>query len=238
MDDSNESYTSTHRLFMQVMLSRRVMDIDTAQALYHRLPNAEQEDFQEFVANVNQAIDEIDLALRQATDERTGNAMLLLVNTSPDVSSQLATLYTRDELTYFKHILNAMIAEPEVTLSNSAALEVGAQLKMKLNKAQNVLDRLVEDRWLDETDGFYTLSLRSAVELRSFFEESHPDLARFCRKCAELVTKGQQCRQCDTRIHHHCSTAETCSLCSQPLDDIGFASCQSSSSSSLAYYSL
>ena len=98
----------------------------------------------------------------------------------------------------------------DFSLTSDQALNIARndQVNMSLKKAQDVLDRFVTDRWLDNQDDegvLYTLSLRSKVELQPFIEKNYRDSA-FCPTCSELVTTGLQCRQCNTRIHKHCCT--------------------------------
>ncbi|KAI9499309.1 Nse1 non-SMC component of SMC5-6 complex-domain-containing protein [Zychaea mexicana] len=221
--DSSSVYNNIHRAFLQAVMNRRIVDADTAEGLYDTiLANAEQKDFQEFVLTINLEINNFDLSLRTVRDERTGHAMLLLVNTKSDVGTQGATLYTPSELDYFKHLLDGIMQAPDLYLSSDTALHVASELDIKLEKAQGALDRFVDDHWLYYCvdSGHYALSLRSTVELQRYFEEHHPDAVSFCPTCSELVTVGRQCRQCDTRIHRHCTTgtaisSEACPFCSR-----------------------
>ncbi|KAI9278562.1 hypothetical protein BDA99DRAFT_9997 [Phascolomyces articulosus] len=103
-----EGYSNIHRAFLQVMMSRRVMDMSTGEVIFENLLSiAEQThepDFQEFITTINLEINSYQLSLRRACDEVTGHDMLLLMNTTSDFATHIATLYSPGELDYFKQL--------------------------------------------------------------------------------------------------------------------------------------
>jgi non-structural maintenance of chromosomes element 1 len=76
----------------------------------------------------------------------------------------------------------------------------------------------VKETWFERSaEGFYTLSPRALLELRSWLVEAYndsdePDLwqrIKFCEACKEIVTIGERCteRDCNVRLHNICTIA-------------------------------
>jgi hypothetical protein len=85
-------------------------------------------------------------------------------------------------------------------------------------EAEKLLANLVKETWLERSaEGFYTLSPRALMELRSWLVESYNDSddptqwqrIKFCEACKEVVTIGQRCaeRECNVRLHNICTAA-------------------------------
>ena len=86
-------------------------------------------------------------------------------------------------------------------------------------EAEKLINNLVKETWLERSnEGFYTLSPRALLELRSWLVESYNDAdddadswqrIKFCEACKEIVTIGQRCteRDCNVRLHNICTAA-------------------------------
>lgn len=90
---------------------------------------------------------------------------------------------------------------------------------LKHSEVEKLLPSLVDEGWFELSDeGFYSLSARSLLELRTWLLEAYndPDAGpeewqriKSCEACKDIVTVGQRCpdRDCNARIHDICSEA-------------------------------
>lgn len=90
---------------------------------------------------------------------------------------------------------------------------------LKHSEVERLLPSMVEEGWFEQSDeGFYSLSARSILELRTWLVEAYndPDTAadewqriKFCEACKDIVTVGQRCpeRDCNVRLHDVCADA-------------------------------
>lgn len=95
----------------------------------------------------------------------------------------------------------------------------GADRGLKHSDVERLLPSLVDEGWFEESDdGFYSLSPRSLMELKTWLVSAYnepdvnPDVwqrIKFCEACKEIVTVGQRCpdRDCNARIHDICCEA-------------------------------
>jgi hypothetical protein len=85
-------------------------------------------------------------------------------------------------------------------------------------QAQRVLDSLMKEKWLERSkEGFYRLSSRGLMELRTWLVDAYNDSddpeewqrIKFCEACKEIVTVGQRCADldCNVRLHNICEGA-------------------------------
>ncbi|KAF9579325.1 hypothetical protein BGW38_004463, partial [Lunasporangiospora selenospora] len=162
-----------------------------------------QEDFSDFIAEVNEGLNGADLEIRKAADEITGIPVMALTNTNGEKIAQVATSYNPTELEYFKHLLDLIVtADDEVyCISSTAALHETGRLKNKEDKplsltkreAELILDRFVADKWLiRSTAGAYSLSMRALLELQTYLKETYDEQIQECTLCMEIITKGQR----------------------------------------------
>lgn len=94
-----------------------------------------------------------------------------------------------------------------------------ADRALKHSEIERLLPSLVAEGWFEESEeGFYSLSPRSLMELKTWLVAAYndPDVApeawqriKFCEACKEVVTVGQRCpeRDCNVRIHDICTEA-------------------------------
>ncbi|KUI55157.1 hypothetical protein VP1G_02494 [Cytospora mali] len=120
---------------------------------------------------------------------------------------------------------------------DEATQQRGADRGLKHSEIERLLPSLVDEGWFEESDeGFYSLSPRSLLELKTWLVSTYNDLdadeashqrIKFCKACKDIVTVGQRCpdRDCPIRIHDICSEAywrtrrggeRTCPKCQTP----------------------
>jgi hypothetical protein len=167
-----------------------------------------------------------------ATTRSPETAVYALVNTTSDPQTQLATTHTVDEIAFFKRVLDSIfethntktreviaVKHMEAARLNKAPRDrdstmanvdtQGQQTQAPTNAsltqaaAGHVLDKLVEEGWLEKSGGGYlTLTPRALMELRSWLVEvyNEPDeeededdgpqwqRIKFCEACRDIVT--------------------------------------------------
>ena len=179
------------------------------------------EDFKSYVNTANTALSPLDLEIRHAYHQTTREEVHALVNTTIDPMTQLATTHNADEIAFVKRLLDAMFDGPAnkpkreaMCLSTMEAIHVGrggrremqngasqaAQPTMKLSDAEEMLDKLNKEGWLEKSQaGFHTLSPRALMELKGWLIDTYNEPAeedggprqhkiKFCRACREIVT--------------------------------------------------
>ncbi|KAL7628076.1 hypothetical protein AAE478_002273 [Parahypoxylon ruwenzoriense] len=87
---------------------------------------------------------------------------------------------------------------------------------LKSSEVESVMRSMVDEGWFERSrEGFYGLSARALMELRSWLVEAYNDpdagddewqRVKFCEACREIVTVGQRCaeRDCNVRLHDAC----------------------------------
>ena len=85
-------------------------------------------------------------------------------------------------------------------------------------EAEELLKKLCQEKWLDRSKaGFYRLSPRALMELRSWLVDTYNDnddpdewqRIKFCEACREIITIGERCADlnCNVRLHTICEQA-------------------------------
>nr|XP_038042663.1 non-structural maintenance of chromosomes element 1 homolog isoform X3 [Anas platyrhynchos] len=76
--------------------------------------------------------------------------------------------------------------------------------KMKKKEAEQVLKIFVEDKWLSERNGEYTLHTRCIMEMEQYILSIYQDTARKCNICHSLAIQSQVCETCGIAMHLPC----------------------------------
>ncbi|KAF8894537.1 Nse1 non-SMC component of SMC5-6 complex-domain-containing protein [Infundibulicybe gibba] len=221
------SSNDVQRLFLQAVLSRRVLSGKLAQLLWSKciaavkaaddtlaIPEStSKEAWGQFLTKVNASLNDLDLEFQRLQDETTGWEMYALINRKGDAIAQMATDYTPGEIAYFKVIVEQVMLAPResYSVSSLAALREVASIKPKSNmskaQAEVVLGSFVAQGWLLKSKrGRYSLSARSLLELMPYLKSTYPDELIECTICMEVMTRGIACStaNCKTRMHFHC----------------------------------
>ncbi|KAI1105172.1 Nse1 non-SMC component of SMC5-6 complex-domain-containing protein [Jackrogersella minutella] len=100
-----------------------------------------------------------------------------------------------------------------------ATQTVGGLKGLKSSEVETVMRSMVDEGWFERSArGFYSLSPRALIELRSWLVDAYNDpdaepdewqRVKFCQACREIVTVGQRCaeRDCNVRLHDICENA-------------------------------
>ncbi|KAH8900053.1 putative DNA repair protein Nse1 [Thozetella sp. PMI_491] len=201
------------------------------------------DEFSEYIDKAREAVSQLDLEIRSSQHQVTKERIWALINTQSDSSTQMATTHSADEIAYINRLLNAMfdkyntprmevmavdekqaikVARPPPRESQAGGPDDEANTQaaptdrgLKHSEVITLLRSLVEEGWLEDSEaGFYSLSPRALMELRSWLVTTFNDedgegwqRIKFCMACKEIITVGQRCaeRDCTARIHDICS---------------------------------
>jgi len=201
------SSNDVQRLFLQAIFSRGVLSEKLAMTLWTKsieaveaasddaldIPNdGSRAAWDDFVAKINAALDNLDLEFRHLHDELTGRAMYAMVNRKGDEVAQMATDYTAQEIAYYKAIVEQIMLAPNeaYSVSSFAALREVNSLKTNMTKTQAeiVLGSFVAKGWLQKSRrGRYSLSTRTLLELYKYLKETYGDeYILECTICMEV----------------------------------------------------
>lgn len=205
----------------------------------------EDNTFRQYISKAREAVASLDYDIRSTYHQVDRQQVWALINVHSDPSTQLATSRTADEISFIKRVLDAMfetyntprqevmaitaaqarkVARPEAAAQDGDAdgdepAQRTADKALKHSEIERLLPSLVAEGWLEVSDeGFYSLSPRSLMELKTWLVAAYndPDVGhnhwqriKFCEACKEIVTVGQRCpeRDCNARIHDICSEA-------------------------------
>lgn len=203
--------------------------------------------FRQYVSKAREAVASLDYDIRNTYHQVSREQTWALINVHSDPSTQMATSRTPDEISFIKRVLDAMFEtyntprQEVMAVTAAQARKVArpaaaapaqdgdadaeeptqrtADRALKHSEIERLLPSLVAEGWFEESDeGFYSLSPRSLMELKTWLVAAYndPDVApevwqriKFCEACKEVVTVGQRCpeRDCNVRIHDICTEA-------------------------------
>ncbi|CAG8951864.1 hypothetical protein HYFRA_00005668 [Hymenoscyphus fraxineus] len=201
-----------------------------------------EEDFKSYMSAAADALSPLDYEIRSTKDQVTKARIYAIVNSISDPLTQMATTRTTEEMLYVKRLLDAMFEtyntprrevmaitgiqalEKKVLKGSTRASEAEAVVSntdkgLTGGEAEKLLGRLVTEKWLERSaQGFYRLSSRALMELRSWLldayneETDDPDewqRIKFCEACKDIITVGQRCVRvdCNVRLHDICEAA-------------------------------
>lgn len=206
-----------------------------------------REVFNNYVHAAHEILLPLDLDIRSTRHQKTKDRIWALVNVESDLATQLATVHTPDEIAYINRLLDLMFEKFNTPRMEVMAVEEnecfkisrpnrparqdnadedesqtqGGDKALKHSEILTLLANLVAEGWLEKSRaGFYSLTPRSLMELKSWLVETYNDNeprkgeeqvevwqpVKFCEFCKEIVTVGQRCSdpECLSRIHDIC----------------------------------
>jgi len=218
-------YADMHRVFLQGMMSRGVLDFKEVNELllasvdYNDLylPSGKDEKrelLQSIISAINDKINDLNLAIRKGVDEDNGSNFFILVNLSKRSlelgRSQIE--YNSEELSYIELLTQEILKTEEKFISSKKALnlcrdaefENGKEITM--NQADDCIHKLLEGKWLkDVYGGKLALGVRFLVEMDAYIREYLDDECANCPICSKVVSRGCRCDNCDVIFHRHCA---------------------------------
>ncbi|KAF4636969.1 hypothetical protein G7Y89_g1121 [Cudoniella acicularis] len=203
-----------------------------------------QEDFESYISAAADALSPFDYEIRSTQHQLTKEKIYAVVNSMSDPLTQSATIRTQEEIFYIKRLLDAMFETHNTRRREVMAITSIQAMEKKVLKgvnrpanddsqsavdkgltggeAEKLLEKLEAEKWLERSkQGFYRLSPRALMELRSWLVEAYNEpiqegedadewqRIKFCEACKEIVTIGQRCAEldCNVRLHNICEAA-------------------------------
>ncbi|XP_035755840.1 non-structural maintenance of chromosomes element 1 homolog isoform X1 [Egretta garzetta] len=161
----------------------------------------------DFISTINSHLQPLFMQIRKGMSEGDGRAHYALVNLAETEITKMASDYTENELELFRKTMDLIILSENGFASSTDILNLADQLKtkkMKKKEAEQVLKVFVEDKWLSERNGEYTLHTRCIIEMEQYILSNYQDVARKCNICHSLAIQSQVCESCGIGMHLPC----------------------------------
>ncbi|XP_020613730.1 non-structural maintenance of chromosomes element 1 homolog [Orbicella faveolata] len=202
----------SHRLFLRSLMSKQFLSEKETKALYQKAcrvfgDDSSPENFETFLETVNRNLKPLYMEIRRGVSEEDGSNNYGLVNTTEDEQSKLATDFSPNDIAFFKKAMDLIVDSPDGTVSSFDVINASADLEKRMNitHAEELIERLLKDKWMSETSGSYSLGPRAMLELYPYLKRVYEDQIVDCMMCREIAIRGQCCTRCDGKIHHHCA---------------------------------
>ncbi|KAM6424306.1 non-structural maintenance of chromosomes element 1 homolog isoform 2-T2 [Liasis olivaceus] len=178
--------SDAHRRFVQALLARGVAEAPEAERLRRLCCQRHQvsyvnDQLDDFISALNVRLQPLSMEIRKGTAEENGK-------------------------TYFA-LMDLILLSGNGFASSTEILNLANKLKpkkMKKMEAEQVLQQLVQNKWLCEKEGEYTLHTRSILELEQYIFRHYPESARKCHICHSLSIQNQVCGNCRIVVHWSC----------------------------------
>ena len=229
---SRDNYSDEHRIFLQGLMCRGVLDFNEVYDLTRRtlkacnidIPEKRKECIAmalEMVQIINGEVAKLGLKIIKGSDEETGKPYFMLINNSSrmvgqsrDLGTSVQTQWSALELEYLRLVATEILQSEDKVITNRQALQLTDQVgknggkRMTMEGAEVTITKLMATRWLKLVEGNNKLALdvRFVGEMESWMVEIiGADKMAYCKVCHKLVVRGVYCDNCDTVAWHtHC----------------------------------
>lgn len=227
---SRDNYSDEHRIFLQGMMCRGILDSNEVHDLLRRTLKACHIDIPQkkeeckiligiIVGIINDEISTLGLKIDKGNDEDTGKPCYMLINNSSrmvgnsrDLGTSVQSQWSALELEYLRLVATEILQSEERVISNSQALQLTDQVgkngcrRMTMEGAEVTINKLLAARWLKlvESNSKLALDVRFIGEMESWMVEiMGADKMAYCKACRKLVVRGVFCNNCETVAWHH-----------------------------------
>jgi hypothetical protein len=197
-----------HNLFLQGAIAKRC----TAEEKWVELANecnaifSVEYKLEDYIRVVNAHLSFLSLEIRKNVSETNFHTYLALVNLRGDALTKKASSYNSKELELFEIALQSIINSSTGSVSSIELLNKAASDKNWLKKeASKSLDKFVEDLWLEDFEGSFSIAPRTFMELQLYLQNSFHNLES-CALCRDVCIKGNFCSSpsCKVKAHDFC----------------------------------
>ncbi|XP_006896637.1 PREDICTED: non-structural maintenance of chromosomes element 1 homolog [Elephantulus edwardii] len=204
--------TDVHRRFLQLLMTHGVLEereVKRLQRHCYRVHdrNATVEKLEDFINHINGVLESLYIEIKKGITEDDGRPVYALVNLATTPVSKMASDFAENELDLFRKALELIIDSESGFASSTNILNLVDQLKgkkMRKKEAEQVLQKFVQNKWLIEKDGEFTLHSRAILEMEQYIRETFPDSVKMCNICHGILIQGQSCETCGIRMHLPC----------------------------------
>uniref|UniRef100_A0A096MD80 Non-structural maintenance of chromosomes element 1 homolog n=1 Tax=Poecilia formosa TaxID=48698 RepID=A0A096MD80_POEFO len=206
----------SHRRFLQTLMAVGITDEQEARALYqhccdtHKMP-CTPDKLDEFIEAINSRLQPMFMQIRKGMSEENGHQYYALVNMAETDITRMTSDYADNELELFRKTLDLIVSSENGTASSTDILnstDTMTSKKLKKSETEHLLTRLVQDKWLCERRGEYTLSTRCIIEMEPYIRTMYQDQVKVCHICHNIAfqPKCQICENpsCGIKIHNPC----------------------------------
>ncbi|XP_003418876.2 non-structural maintenance of chromosomes element 1 homolog isoform X3 [Loxodonta africana] len=204
--------TDVHRRFLQLLMTHGVLEEQAVKRLQKHCYkvhdcNATVEKLEDFINNINSVLESLCIEVKKGVTEDDGRPIYALVNLATTSVSKMASDFAENELDLFRKALELIIDSESGFASSTNILNLVDQLKgkkMRKKEAEQVLQKFVQNKWLIEKEGEFTLHSRAILEMEQYIRATYPDSVKMCNICHSLLIQGQSCETCGIRMHLPC----------------------------------
>lgn len=180
-----------------------------------------------FISDINGKIVPFSMRIKHGVSEDDGQRFYALVNLKDNELSRCATMFSGNEMTYFKKLVQ-QIAESNIgTIQSTEALNIAGDLdncKLSIGMAEDLIERwlelgcLMQEETAMPTDGSevnthvldggrLSLSPLGLAEMDAYLQQQFGDELPKCHMCKQTCIKGQTCANpnCTVKLHYHCA---------------------------------
>ncbi|KAL7638587.1 UNVERIFIED_CONTAM: hypothetical protein RMT77_011159 [Armadillidium vulgare] len=204
-------YGDAHRAFLQILLQYRVLTAREVKSTFDKICKhfgGELKDLKEFILKINEHLEPLQMVIRKGIQEEKDSdvSCFVLVNNLNNELTRSCSSFTKQELGYLKLLVENVVMSDNGEIGIMAALALGSerQPRLKATLVENLIDRLVEEKWLIREEGILSLSALTMCELYSYLEHHFEDNCLKCYFCSNYTLKGYTCPACDTKGHRNC----------------------------------
>ncbi|XP_029949681.1 non-structural maintenance of chromosomes element 1 homolog [Salarias fasciatus] len=211
---SQQRMEDSHRRFLQAMMTIGVIDRQGAKTLHRRCCEEHKtqhspDRLDSFIDTINSKLQPLFMQIRKGMSEDDGNQYYVLVNTAETDVTRMSSDYADNELELFRKTMDLIISSENGKASSTDILnctDTMTSKKLKKIETEQLLKRLVCDKWLSENQGEYTLSTRCIIEMEPYIRAMYQDQVKMCHICHNFAFQCQICDNpaCGIKIHNPC----------------------------------
>ncbi|XP_015228108.1 PREDICTED: non-structural maintenance of chromosomes element 1 homolog [Cyprinodon variegatus] len=203
-----------HRRFLQTMMTIGITSEKEAKTLYQHCCETHKtqcapDRLEEFIEAINSRLQPMFMQIRKGMSEEDGQQHYALVNTAETDITRMTSDYADNELELFRKIMDLIVSSENGKASSTDILNSADMMtskKLKKGETQQLLLRLVQDKWLCESQGEYNLSTRCIIEMEPYIRAMYQDQVKVCHICHNMAFQCQICENpsCGIKIHNPC----------------------------------
>ncbi|XP_072273849.1 non-structural maintenance of chromosomes element 1 homolog [Pyxicephalus adspersus] len=221
----------SHQRFLQVLMSHGILEASVVRTLHRHCCEVHKvhymhDKLDDFISIINKHLQSVFMQIRKGTDENDGKKYYTLVNLAENDVTKMALDYAENELELFRKVMDLIIDSDSGFASSTNILNLADHLqnkKMKKKEVEQLLQNFVQDKWLIEQDGEYSLHTRCIMEMEHYIQNTYQDLVKTCNICHNIAVQGQICENCGIKIHLTCveryfrgQSGPRCPQCTEP----------------------
>ncbi|XP_068102988.1 non-structural maintenance of chromosomes element 1 homolog isoform X1 [Hyperolius riggenbachi] len=201
----------SHQRFLQVIMSHGILEYSAAKTLHKHCCEVHKANYvdklDDFVGVINKHLQPVFMQIRKGTDENNEKTYYALVNLAENDVAKMSLDYAENELELFRKTMDLIVDSDNGFASSTNILNLTDQLqtkKIKKKEVEQLLQRFVQDKWLIEKDGEYSLHARCVMEMEHYIKNTYQDIVKTCNICHNIAIQGQICENCGIKIHLTC----------------------------------